>query len=91
MCKIDLLFIVSMHNISTECLFSLITNPPVDIHRNSAGNPPEIRRKSTGIPPEIHRNERPESFKFWTQALFRHFHSKKNKSTPPLNFESVQN
>ena len=41
-----------MHNISTECLFSFITNPP-------GGYPPEIHRNSAGNPPE--------SFKFWTQ------------------------
>ena len=38
-----------MHNISTECLFSFITNPPEDIHRKSTGIPPEIHRKSTGM------------------------------------------
>ena len=35
-----------MHNISTECLFSFITNPP-------GGYPPEIHRNSTGNPPEM--------------------------------------
>ena len=35
-----------MHNISTECLFSFITNPP-------GGYPPEIHRKSAGNPPEM--------------------------------------
>ena len=43
-----------MHNISTECLFSFITNPP-------GGYPPEIHRKSTGND----SGKRPESFKFW--------------------------
>ena len=59
-----------MHNISTECLFSFITNPPggypPEIHRNSTGNPPEIRRKSTGND----SGKRPESFKFWCQFSF---------------------
>ena len=35
-----------MHNISTEYLFSFITNPP-------EGYPPEIHRKSAGNPPEM--------------------------------------
>ena len=48
-----------MHNISTECLFSFITNTPEDIHRKSTGIPQEIHRNSAGNPPE--------SFKFWTQ------------------------
>ena len=47
-----------MHNISTECLFSFITNPP-------GGYPPEIRRKSTGSD----SGKRPESFKFWCLEL----------------------
>ena len=61
-----------MHNISTECLFSFITNPPEDIHRKSTGIPPEIHRKSAGNPPEFRRKSTgnsPESFKFWTQEM----------------------
>ena len=43
-----------MHNIlKLDVYFRLLQIPPVDIHRNSAGNSPEI-----------HRNEIPESFKF---------------------------
>ena len=45
-----------MHNISTECLFSFITNPP-------GGYPPEFHQKST----ENDSGKRPESFKFWCQ------------------------
>ena len=42
-----------MHNISTECLFSFITNPP-------GGYPPEIRLKCTDIKK---RNNRKNRFK----------------------------
>ena len=38
-----------MHNISTECLFSFITNPP----GGSTGIPPEIHPKSARNPPEM--------------------------------------
>ena len=62
-----------MHNISTECLFSFITNPPggypPEIHRNSIGNPPEIRRKSIGND----SGKRPGSFKFWCLYMLMGF------------------